>query len=94
MIEKQKLNAAVSAPVSISRDAGSAGRAVNAQPLRPRSQDCTVCCSIKKTWVLKVVFDKTIRIYKLIRIYKPIYSNKIRVYKVTAISGLQRSVKA
>jgi len=34
LIEKQKLNAAVSAPVSISRDAGSAERAVNARPLR------------------------------------------------------------
>ena len=36
LIEKQKLNAAVSAPVSISRDAGSVGQTVNARPLRPQ----------------------------------------------------------
>ena len=36
LIEKQKLNAAVSAPVSISRGAGSARQAVNAGTLRPQ----------------------------------------------------------
>ena len=36
LIEKQKLNAAVSAPVSISRDAGPVRRPMNARALRPR----------------------------------------------------------
>jgi len=36
LIEKQKLNAAVSAPVSISRDTGPVRRPVNARTLRPR----------------------------------------------------------
>ena len=36
LIEKQKLNAAVSAPVSISRDAGPASQPLNARALRPQ----------------------------------------------------------
>jgi hypothetical protein len=38
LIEKQKLNAAVSAPVRVSRDAGSMRPPVNARTLRPNSR--------------------------------------------------------